>query len=122
MRLIDAEHMGSDNDIIKALECCVTSNGCPDCPMLGERNCMRKKDAHSLCLVNRQKEEIERLETELQAMRGAANSLKMHLQTARAEAIKEFAERLKQTRADLYGIEMVAVGNIDAIAEQMTEE
>lgn len=112
----------NDNDIIKALECCVIFNGCPDCPMLGERNCMRKKDAHSLCLVNRQKAEIERLEIELQVMRGAANSLKMHLRTARTEAIKDFAERLKQTRVDLDGIEMVAVGNIDTIMEQMTEE
>jgi hypothetical protein len=55
-------------------------------------------------------------------MRGAANSLKMHLQTAKVEAIKEYAERLKQTRVDFDGIEMVAVGNIDAIAQEMTEE
>ncbi len=37
------------------------------------------------------------LEIELDTMRGAANSLKMHYEDARAEAIKEFAERLKET-------------------------
>lgn len=80
-------------------------------------------DCHNdKCPVAKMKAEIERLETELKAMRGAANSLKMHLQTARSEAIKEFAKRMKQTRVDLNGIEMVAFGNIDAIAEEMTEE
>ena len=41
-------------------------------------------------------EEIENLKVELKAMRGAANSLKLHYQQAKAEAIKEFAERLKE--------------------------
>ena len=47
-------------------------------------------------LINSQQEEIERLEIELDAMRGAANSYKFHYNEAKTEAIKEFAERLKK--------------------------
>ena len=50
-----------------------------------------------------QKAEIERLNVELKAMRGAANSYKLEierllqkLQQAKSEAIKDFAERLKE--------------------------
>lgn len=41
-------------------------------------------------------EEIEDLKIELESMRSAANSLKMHYKKAKSEAIKEFAERLKE--------------------------
>lgn len=41
-------------------------------------------------------EEIENSKVELKAMRGAANSLKLHYQQAKSEVIKEFAERLKE--------------------------
>ena len=41
------------------------------------------------------------LEIELEAMRSAANSLKMHYENARAEAIKEFAVRLKDSYWDM---------------------
>ena len=116
----------NDNDIIKALECCVNNDRCEECPINPNYGnygyCTNLALTHALDLIRQQKAEIDRLETELQAMRSAANSLKMHYQTARADAIKAFADRLKQTRVDLDGIEMVAVGNIDAIAEQMTEE
>jgi uncharacterized coiled-coil DUF342 family protein len=74
----------------------------------------------TIALINRQKAEIERLETELKAMRGAANSYKAEVERLssdryplkedgtmtllprtdvtkiKAEAIKEFAERLRQ--------------------------
>lgn len=66
----------NDNDIIKALECCVISNGCPDCLMLGERNCMRKKDAYSICLINRQRAEIERLKNENAKLRHEMSYMK----------------------------------------------
>lgn len=51
-----------------------------------------------------------------------SNTLLDELAKARVEAIKEFAERIKQTRVDFGGIEMVAVGNIDTISKEMTEE
>ena len=63
-----------------------------------------------LDLLNRQKAEVERLTNkndqqaemmanlgvELTAMRSAANSYKSHYENAKSEAIKEFAEKIKQ--------------------------
>ena len=107
----------NDNDIIKALECCKIKTPpykCEECPLLRgvSNSCIYECKELAYDLINRQKAEIERLK----------NELKMHLQTARAEAIKEFAEKLKQTQVDLDGSEMVAVGNIDTITKEMTEE
>ena len=55
------------------------------------------------CVINSQKAEIESFNVELNAMRGAANSYKLEnerllqkLQQAKSEAIKDFAERLKE--------------------------
>lgn len=70
-------------------------------------------------LINRQKAEIERLKDMVAQNEGV---LPRYERFIKAEAIKEFAERLKQTRVDLDGIEMVAVGNIDSISKEMTEE
>lgn len=44
------------------------------------------------------------MQVELDAMRGAANSLKMHYEEAKAEAIKEFALRFKETAIDIVGL------------------
>lgn len=49
-----------------------------------------------LSLANRQKAEIERLEIELKTMRGTANTYKKWYHEAKSEAIKEFAENLKE--------------------------
>jgi hypothetical protein len=82
----------TDNEIIKALECCDgTLAGCTECPNYKNRfYCTIEKDA--LDLINRQKAEIERLKSEAQMADGYADALE---ERAKAEAIKEFAERLK---------------------------
>ena len=99
-----------DEDIIKALKYCIDENvPCDNCPCW-KNCCTLEKDC--LSLINRQKAEIyrykgaiktferdvsaayaeiERLGIELQSMRSAANSYKMHYETAKSEAIKEFA-------------------------------
>ena len=53
------------------------------------------KDMDLIDLIDRQQEEIERLKIENQAFRSAANSYKLHYNEVRTEAVKEFAERLK---------------------------
>ena len=53
---------------------------------------MREK---TLRIIEEKQAEIERLKIENQAFRSAANSYKLHYNEARTEAIKEFAERLK---------------------------
>ena len=85
-----------DEEIIEALECCTSPFiRCEFCPLVNVDYCERELIEKCFDLVNRQKEEIERLEIELDAMRGAANSYKFHYNEAKSEAIKEFAERLK---------------------------
>lgn len=54
----------TDNEIIKALECCNGWDGrCLNCPLNREgTNCKEKLNSYAFDLINRQKAEIERLE------------------------------------------------------------
>ena len=107
----------TDNEIIKALEVCsyATSNkDCEKCAYYPDEECVKKQFTDILGLINRQKAiieksekvehfadktietanaEIKRLNIELQSMRSAANSYKMHYETVKSEAIKEFCEK-----------------------------
>ena len=103
----------TDKDIIKALECCGSEfechNGCPyyHNGQFSCRDLSIYRDA--LALINRQQAEIERLEenekTVIREFRVVnadkerilliAAELSRKLKTAKAEAVKEFAERLK---------------------------
>lgn len=65
----------TDNEIKKALECCVTSEYCVDCPCLEKQLPCPTSDV-ILDYINRLEAENENLEIELKAMRGAANSYK----------------------------------------------
>ena len=117
--------MLTDNEIIKALECCIRDNvSCDGCPAVGV--CQHDPDCPksiALDLINRQKAEIEKLEllnaSLLESCAGyskACDTYKAEIerlmrekyrvtedavkicvahQTAKADAIKEFAERLK---------------------------
>lgn len=52
-------------------------------------------DKLSLELIKQKQAEIKKLKIENQSLRSAANSYKLHYNEARAEAVKEFAEKLK---------------------------
>ena len=56
----------TDNEIIKALKCCVTYKQiCPEnCPMVGVRQCAVNLRKKALDLINRQKEQIEGMTNE----------------------------------------------------------
>ena len=110
----------NEKEVIDAMSYCFAVGDCERCAYRG-KTCVNMLSCGVL-IIKRLKAENKRLETELQAMRGAANSLKLNLQTARAEAIEEFAEILKQRQVDLYGIKMITGWDIGAIAEEMTEE
>ena len=91
----------TDNEIINALECCCSPkvNACDDCPFhkrCYENNEWLEKEA--IDLINRQKAEIERLETNCLSM---AQTMPNMAKAERAEAVKEFAERLKEKLACL---------------------
>ena len=87
----------TDNEIMQALKClCGDEIPCKDCAYKSDAfACRRMTAIDALELIRRQQKEIERLKIEKQSLRSAAVSYKIHYNKARAEAIKEFAERLK---------------------------
>ena len=102
----------TDNEIIKALECCKNAD-CQNCPRWSEEwysGMCNDFLSDVLDLINRQKAEIERLQGEVkektetidflknQAVGWSIDfcNLKAKLKSAKSEARKEFAERLKE--------------------------
>ena len=83
----------TDNEIVKALECCDMAGGafdCKKCPNFKDfAECKESLSRCALDLINRQKVEIERLNGYLDVISYSTDKIK-------AEAIKEFAERLKE--------------------------
>ena len=101
----------TDNEIIKALECCINEDndfmacgnkGCAfmECKMGKDRECQYYMMKSVLNLINRQKAEIERLTINMNAFGLGMKREAERADTARAEAIKEVAERLKETIDD----------------------
>lgn len=89
----------TDNEIIKALECCVIKD-CGNCPVNHIGFCVDDAMKEALALITRQKGEIERLEDLVYlADSETANVRDLYFEekSERAEAIKEFAKRLKAT-------------------------
>lgn len=79
----------TDEQIIKALECCTTLN-CKNCPLWAPEitgSCVKRTMFGTIGLIKRQKAEIEKLKEELADAR--------YLNTvAEYDGINEFAERL----------------------------
>ena len=128
----------TDNEIIKALECCSceTIMYCEDqCPFY--KKCMKDEplSKYALDLINRQKSEIERLksandekfhqwhilaEKSKQYYADLYNEAKYIL---KSEAVKEFAERLKEETltTDKFG-EILLVQDIDNLVKEMVDD
>ena len=90
----------TDAEIIKALECCDFTDikACEECPLYNTFDCSFVIIEKTLDLVNRQNSEIERLKQEINMAKCVYKELlsyKKALQTAKSEAIKEFAEELE---------------------------
>ena len=98
----------TDKEILKALECCspgetyadCEKNGCPlylgitmGCKYIDKENQLY---SDALGIINRQQAEIERLEKIRKADNNLITSLNKCYETAKAEAYKEFAEKLKE--------------------------
>lgn len=149
----------TDNEIIKALECCKNDGIiCFECPYKKTNGCMEKLSADALDLITRQQAEIENLKVENQSLRGAAHSLKMHyeeaqseinklnaenmltmsernafrnsfyelskqLKTAKSEAVKEYAEKLKgKTFTHKNFGKLIFADDIDDLVKEMVGE
>lgn len=106
------ERKFTDEDIIKALEFCASNKyTCDGCPCVEDKfECVTNDPKFALDLINRQRTEIERLHSEVKEktetivfLKDQATgwsidfcNLKAKLNTAKAEAIKEFAESMKK--------------------------
>ncbi len=112
----------TDNEIIKAFECCYADKPCEECPCYIDDMCTRDNDAHDLPpkivdLIHRHQAEIERL----QQIIGAFPKVNMQdCNFVRAEAIKEFAARLKCGVSITSGI--ITCEDIDNLVKEMTEK
>ncbi len=94
----------TDNEIIKALECC-GSNGwgeedirpCDNCPMQECEDCEVELPDYALNLINRQKAEIEQLKLENRVLSQKRITMPERLElvtNARTKAIREFGHFL----------------------------
>ena len=118
----------TDNEIIKALECCGSGHGnCNDCPydvetcITTEGKIFLMKDA--LDLINRQKAEIERLEKDFMKCKLEKEMIHQVATEIQTVAIKDFAERLKRKYESVDGqyIDRVLNTDIDNLVKEMTE-
>ena len=119
----------TDNEIINGLRYCLQDNeDCFKCPLYNKDLCpnsITKAKAY-LDLINRQKAEIERLSnfvSEERCYEIAREMIPQFVRQARAEAIKEFAERLKKKSqkrvSDHYG-ERIFIQDIENLVKEMT--
>lgn len=97
----------TDKEIIKALECCtynITQEKCAECPLYGG-HCTTELARYTLDLINRQKAEVERFQAEADQIAEDYSNLVIEkdelfdeaeklIKKAKAEAVKEFADRL----------------------------
>lgn len=114
----------TDNDIIKALECCIDCK-CKECPCYknieGEMRCTEIDEEEILGLINRQKAEIERLQKENHFKELEIEEFVRMFAEIRAGATKEFAERLKDL-LNFYDPKCKFVHiHIDNLVKEMTE-
>ena len=112
----------TDNEIIKALECCGKNPPiCIECSYKGKCNrkdCYDYLKGDALTLIHRQQAEIERLGEKNKRLFAENVSITHSSKEIKAEAIKEFAERLKG-RFDQYDVELFCHSVIDNLVEEM---
>lgn len=92
----------TDNEIIKAVECCIKNNCdlCPFCEM-DIYSCENELLAKLMSIINRQQAEIERLTSNVFGMEYETAMYKAISESARAEAIKDFADRFDDVLAEM---------------------
>lgn len=117
----------TDNEIIKALECCADEyiHSCDYCPF--EKECNGDNlnlVKYALDLINRQKAEIEKLQTDNSSMQSTLAKMSMGVEQAKVNAIKEFAERLKSYAHEISCNVLLVVtkDDIDYLVKEMVGE
>lgn len=128
----------TDNEIIKALGCCATNN-CIKCPWRNDFDeCVATRAFYDL--IKRQQAEIEELQSEITLLKQSnANLQELYqgekekvanakqkvidiakaLKTAKADAIKEFAERVVDLIYEADDVNKLSENQIDNLVEEM---
>lgn len=126
----------TDNEIVKALEFCKSLHHteCACCPLDKNKNCIEDLAGFALSLITRQKAENLNLTSRLTSLQNDLTSakaeierlkakrmeipeVKMFANEIRAEAIKEFARKLKCGVPQETGI--IRCADIDNLVEEM---
>ena len=121
----------TDEDVVESLERCIsttTDKACTGCPFNKQNLCNMDQwvlERYALDLIKRQKSEIERLKSE-KTKTHYANLYNEAKDKLKAEAYKEFAERLKQsTVMAVMGNKIYAVATskgVDNLLKEMVGE
>lgn len=118
----EVEQTLTDNEIIKALECCRCDDGdlsnCEDCPLVECKNifvCHSKLSTNALDLINRQKAEIS-------VKNKLLDIAEAKFEKIRAEAYKEFVEELKATGAGGLDYVTASYKKLDILVEKLIEK
>ena len=117
----------TDKEIIKALGVCISALDCTECPYTNVLKCSIERDC--IDLINRQQAEIERLEADIEWQDSSISSLldivNSNYQNGRADAAREFAERVKDIIDEPLQIEGRIIDRmldkIDSLVKEMTE-
>lgn len=130
----------TDNEIIKALEHCKNQgfvSKCCECRYKNASGCVEYLITDALDLINHQKAEIEnqsenfkrlvaehrKLQTDYSSMQSTLAKMSMGVEQAKAEAIKEFAERLKTEKTTAISChtfeEVVRKSDINNLVKEM---
>ena len=114
----------TDEEIISSLEVIATTGNCEECKIRnckwGTCNCSQITANAALELINRQKDEIERLKEFIVETRRCDKEIK-------SEAVKEFAEKLKEKSFKTirnYGLtkDVVEICDIDNLLKEKVGE
>jgi chaperonin cofactor prefoldin len=108
---IDEPRM-TDDEIIKALKCCIESliSSCRNCPYVEENRCKTAMMKDALDLINRQQAEVEKLTVNMNAF-----GLGMKIEAEKAEKAQAEIEKLKAES-------QMADGYVDALVERTKSE
>lgn len=142
----------TDNEIKKALECCIkakTESDCTEygCPYYLERDCLKKNGVDILDLIDRQQakyedlqEQFRHLDIECERLEKANESQRAEIERLKSlernvyetveklknkietEARKEFAEKLKDIGKQEGAYDYVSLWDIDNLLKEMERE
>ena len=113
----------TDEEVVKALECCKDCSINLNFEIVQKIEDKNKEILELIDIINRQKVEIERLKKEVSVPRDAYISIQDRYEHTKAEAYKEFAERLKENTITKFDWnEYVEIEEVDNLLKEMVGE